>query len=45
MVPLFIRVMNNAGIIKDCHNEVTISSLQGVTKRPLHDNTCGTTVY
>ena len=49
LVPLFIRLMipNGAMILgsKDCHNEVIITSLQGVLKRPLNDNTCSTTVY
>ena len=30
---------------KDCHIEVIISTLKGVIKRPLKDNTCSTIVY
>ena len=30
---------------EDCHNEAIISTLQGVIKRPLKGDTCGTTVY
>ena len=30
---------------KDCHDEVFITSLQRVIKRPLKDNTCSSTVY
>ena len=30
---------------KDCHNEVIISSLLGINKRPPKENTYGTTVY
>ena len=46
---LFIRLMIPNGAIyfrsKDCHNEVIITSLQGVIKRPLEDNACSSTVY
>ena len=47
VVPLFIRFLNPADAIwsRDCHNEVIISSLHGVIKRPLKDNTCSTTDY
>ena len=50
LVTLFIRLMSTHSTImilrsKDYHNEVIISSLQGVKKRPLKDNTCRSTVY
>ena len=51
VVPLFIQLMTPYGAIimvlssNDCHNEVIITSLQGVIKRPLDDNTCNSTVY
>ena len=49
VVPLFIRSMtpNGAMILrsKDYHNEVIITSTQGVIKMPLKDNTCSSTDY
>ena len=42
LVTMFIRLMtpNGAMILrsKDCHNEVIITSLLGVIKRPIKDN-------
>ena len=43
LVPLFIRIMIQRS--KDCHNEVIISSVQWIIKRPLKENTCIITVY
>ena len=49
VVPLFIRLMTPNGAIwsldQRTDNGVIITSLQGVIKSPLKDNTCTSTVY